>query len=59
MQNWYKASVTVNTSVDGSESQQSRVIGFPTLVTDVNIGIPIRPNWTSPFGTDLSCSSSK
>ena len=57
--NWYKASVTVNTSVDGSESQQSRVIGFPTLVTDVNIGIPIRPNWTSPFGTDLSCSSSK
>ena len=58
--NWYKAQVSVNTRVDGSESQQSRVIDFPTLVDDVSLPInsnPTRPNWQSPFGTDLNCSS--
>ncbi len=56
--NWYRAKVTVNTRVDGSESQQSRVIDFPASVEDVDIGIPLRPNTNSPFGTDLNCSSS-
>lgn len=55
--NWYKANITVNTKVDGSESQQSRIIGLPTLIDDVVIAIPIRPNWESPFGTDLNCSN--
>ena len=55
--NWYRAKVTVNTRVDGSESQQSRVIDFPALVDDIDIGIPIRPNTNSPFGTDQNCSS--
>lgn len=53
---WYKAKVTVNTSVDGSESQQSRAISFPVLVDDVDIGEPLRPNWVSPFGTG-TCTS--
>ena len=53
---WYKAKVTVNTSVDGSESQQSRVISFPVLVDDVDISIPLRPNMESPFGVNPSCS---
>lgn len=57
--NWYRAKVTVNTRVDGSESQQSRVIDFPVLVDDVDISIPIRPNTNSPFGTNLNCSSAK
>ena len=57
--NWYRASVTVNTRVDGSESQQARVIDFPASVDDIDIGIPLRPNTNSPFGTDLSCSSSR
>ena len=58
--NWYKAKVTVNTKVDGSESQQSRVIDFPTLTDDISLAIadnPTRPNWRSPFGIDLNCSS--
>lgn len=55
--NWYMAKVTVNTRVDGSESQQSRLIDFPALVDDIDISIPIRPNLNSPFGTTLSCSS--
>ena len=54
---WYKAKITVNTRVDGSESRQSRVIGLPTLVSDVSISVPMRPNWMSPFGTELSCFS--
>ncbi|WP_372815885.1 hypothetical protein [Psychrobacter sp.] len=53
---WYKAKVTVNTSVDGSESQQSRAISFPVLVDDVDINEPIRPNWVSPFGVE-ACTS--
>lgn len=57
--NWYRAKVTVNTRVDGSESQQSRVIDFPALVDDVDVGIPMRPNTNSPFGTDQNCSSSQ
>lgn len=57
--NWYRAKVTVNTRVDGSESQQSRVIDFPALVDDIDISIPIRPNTNSPFGTNLNCSSAK
>lgn len=57
--NWYRAKVTVNTRVDGSESQQSRVIDFPVLVDDIDISIPIRPNTNSPFGTNLNCSSAK
>lgn len=57
--NWYRAKVTVNTRVDGSESQQSRVIDFPVLVDDVDISVPFRPNTNSPFGTDLNCSSPK
>lgn len=57
--NWYRAKVTVNTRVDGSESQQSRVIDFPVLVDDVDISVPFRPNTNSPFGTELNCSSSK
>lgn len=56
---WYRAKVTVNTRVDGSESQQSRVIDFPVLVDDVDISVPFRPNTNSPFGTDLNCSSPK
>ncbi|WP_372887281.1 Ig-like domain-containing protein [Psychrobacter sp.] len=52
---WYKAKVTVNTSVDGSESQQSRTIGFPVLIDDVDISEPIRPNWVSPFGIYNTC----
>ena len=55
--NWYRAKVTVNTRVDGSESQQSRVIDFPASVDDVDISVPLRPNTNSPFGTDLNCSS--
>src|SRR5690606_11336802 len=58
--NWYKAKVTVNTKVDGSESQQSRVIDFPALTDDISLAIadnPMRPNWRSPFGIDLNCSS--
>lgn len=57
--NWYRAKVTVNTRVDGSESQQSRVIDFPASVDDIDISIPIRPNTNSPFGTNLNCSSAK
>ncbi|WP_201592220.1 Ig-like domain-containing protein [Psychrobacter sp. Pi2-51] len=57
--NWYRANVTVNTRVDGSESQQSRVIDFPALVDDIDISIPLRPNTNSPFGTDQNCSSSR
>lgn len=53
---WYKAKVTVSTSVDGSESRQSRAIGFPVLVDDVDISEPIRPNWVSPFGVE-ACTS--
>lgn len=53
---WYKAKVTVNTSVDGSESQQSRAISFPVLIDDVDISEPIRPNWVSPFGVE-ACTS--
>lgn len=48
---WYKAKVTVSTSVDGSESKQSRAIGFSVLVDDVDIS-GIRPNWVSPFGVN-------
>ncbi|MGI9340317.1 MAG: hypothetical protein ACR2PP_06735, partial [Psychrobacter sp.] len=55
--NWYRAKVTVNTRVDGSESQQSRVIDFPTSADDVDINVPVRPNINSPFGTQLNCSS--
>ena len=54
--NWYRAKVTVNTKVDGSESQQSRVIDFPALTDDIDISIPLRPNTNSPFGTRLNCS---
>ncbi|WP_201579215.1 Ig-like domain-containing protein [Psychrobacter sp. Pi2-52] len=54
---WYRAKVTVNTSVDGSESQQSRLISFPSLIDDVDIGIPLRPNLESPFGVNPSCSN--
>lgn len=57
--NWYRAKVTVNTRVDGSESQQSRVIDFPASVDDIDISIPLRPNTNSPFGTELNCSSSR
>ncbi|MDN3452509.1 MULTISPECIES: carboxypeptidase-like regulatory domain-containing protein [unclassified Psychrobacter] len=60
--NWYRANVTVNTRVDGSESQQSRMIDFPALVDDISSPTADnlrRPNTKSPFGTDLSCSSSK
>lgn len=56
--NWYRAKITVNTRVDGSESQQSRIIGFPVLSDDVDIEKPLRPNTISPFGTNLSCTSS-
>lgn len=56
---WYRAKVTVNTSVDGSESQQSRSIGFPTLINDVNVNTPIRPNWISPFGIQQTCFNDK
>ncbi len=52
---WYQAKITVNTRVDGSESQQARLIDFPVLVDDVDISVPIRPNMISPFGTN-SCS---
>ncbi len=55
--NWYRAKVTVNTRVDGSESQQSRVIDFPASADDIDISVPVRPNINSPFGTDLNCSS--
>ena len=48
---WYKAKVTVSTNVDGSESKQSRAIGFPVLVDDVDIS-GVRPNWVSPFGVE-------
>ncbi|MFT0772329.1 Ig-like domain-containing protein [Psychrobacter aquimaris] len=54
---WYQAKVTVNTNVDGSESQQSRLISFPVLIDDVDISVPTRPNWVSPFGTNPSCSN--
>jgi len=47
---WYQAKITVNTQVDGSESQQSRLVDFPVLPDDVDISIPIRPNPISPFG---------
>lgn len=47
---WYQAKITVNTGVDGSESQQARFIDFPVLVDDVDISVPIRPNPVSPFG---------
>ncbi len=57
--NWYRASVMVNTRVDGSESQQSRIIDFPALTDDIDISIPLRPNFNSPFGTELNCSSSR
>lgn len=57
--NWYRAKVNVNTRVDGSESQQSRVIDFPASTDDIDISIPLRPNANSPFGTELSCASSK
>ena len=52
---WYRAKVTVNTSVDGSESKQSRVMSFPVLIDDVDIGKPARPNWASPFGIYDTC----
>ena len=54
---WYQAKITVNTRVDGSESQQARLIDFPVLVDDVDIGIPLRPNMISPFGTANSCTN--
>lgn len=57
--NWYRAKVTVNTRVDGSESQQSRVIDFPASVDDIDISVPLRPNTNSPFGIVLNCSSPK
>ncbi len=57
--NWYRAKVTVNTRVDGSESQQDRVIDFPASSDDIDISESLRPNINSPFGTDLSCSSSR
>lgn len=53
---WYQAKITVNTRVDGSESQQARLVEFPVLVDDVDINVPIRPNMTSPFGVIDSCS---
>lgn len=53
---WYQAKITVNTRVDGSESQQARLIDFPVLVDDVDISVPMRPNMVSPFGTANSCS---
>lgn len=52
---WYQAKITVNTRVDGSESQQARLIDFPVLVDDVDISVPMRPNMVSPFGTANSC----
>ena len=52
---WYQAKITVNTRVDGSESQQARLIDFPVLVDDVDISIPMRPNMISPFGVNASC----
>ena len=52
---WYQAKITVNTSVDGSESQQSRLVSLPTLIDDVSISVPMRPNWVSPFGIKQSC----
>ena len=55
--NWYRAKVTVNTRVDGSESQQSRVIDFPASVDDIDISVPLRPNTNSPFGIVRNCSS--
>ena len=51
---WYRAKVTVNTRVDGSESQQSRVIDFPALEDDIDINLSKRPNTRSPFGIDFS-----
>ena len=57
--NWYRAKVTVNTRVDGSESQQSRVIDFPASVDDIDISVPLRPNTNSPFGIVQNCSSPK
>ncbi|WP_435979058.1 hypothetical protein [Psychrobacter sp. DM4] len=59
---WYKAKITVNTSVDGSESQQARVIDFPALIDDIDINSnpPLRPNFNSPFGIDFStCSNDR
>lgn len=53
---WYQAKITVNTRVDGSESQQSRLVSFPVLPDDVDISIPLRPNMESPFGVNPSCS---
>ena len=53
---WYKAKVTVSTSVDGSESKQSRAIGFPVLVDDVDISTGTRPNLVSPFGVEACLS---
>lgn len=52
---WYQAKITVNTRVDGSESQQSRLVDFPDSSDDVDISIPIRPNMISPFGVIDSC----
>ena len=55
---WYQAKITVNTRVDGSESQQARLVEFPDLVDDVDIDIPMRPNMISPFGTNTeSCTN--
>lgn len=55
--NWYMAKVTVTTKVDGSESQQVRVIDFPALIDDVDLELGLRPNLNSPFGYRLNCSS--
>lgn len=52
---WYNAKITVNTSVDGSESQQSRIVGLSASVDDVDITVPIRPNGISPFGIASTC----
>lgn len=57
--NWYRAKLTVNTTVTGSESQQTGVIDFPASVDDIDINIPLRPNTDSPFGKELSCSSAR
>lgn len=55
--NWYMAKVTVTTKVDGSESQQARVIDFPMAIDDADLELGIRPNLNSPFGTRLNCSN--
>lgn len=54
---WYSATITVNTKVQGSEAQRSQLITFPILVDDVDLEQGIRPNPRSPFGTTLNCTS--